>query len=252
MLSAHRAQKLPAPLLSTSRMDAERRLSDAEVTAVLRRATDDSAQQGLTAAQVQEIARDVGLAPDAVRRALADAASGALRPAELERSLGVPVGANKDVMLPGVLSDASWDVLVSTMRATFNAHGKEIRTGVVREWRNGNLRVAVEPTPAGHRLRMSTHKQGALRAPLVGSAAMLMYGGSLAAAATTTGKPALMMLAAIPAVLGAGLATWPFLSLPKWARARSEQFDLIAREAAALCIVAHEPGTRAARLPTGA
>ena len=71
---------------------------------------------------------DLGLAPDAVRRALAEAASGALRPAELERSLGVPVGANKDVMLPGVLSDASWDVLVSTMRATFNAHGKEIRT----------------------------------------------------------------------------------------------------------------------------
>lgn len=227
-------------------MEAERRLSDAEVTAVLARAADVSAQQGLTVAQVQEIAREVGLAPDAVRRALAESATGALRPATLKRSLGLPVGVNKDVILPGVLTDEAWDVLVSTLRATFNAHGKEIRTGVVREWRNGNLRVALEPTPQGQRLRMSTQKQGALRAPLLGSVAMLLYGGSLAVAANTTGKPLLMLAAAFPLAVGIGFAGWPFLSLPKWAGGRSEQFDLIAGEAASLC-VASQP----AKLPAG-
>jgi len=147
-------------------------------------------------------------------------------------ALGVPVGLSKDVILPGELGDAGWNVLVSVLRATFNAHGKEIGTGVVREWRNGRLRVAVEPTPAGHRLRMSTQKGGALRGPIIGSLSSTIYAASLVAASTA--KPALLMLAAVPAGLGVLFAAWPFLTLPKWARARSAQFDAIAREAAAL------------------
>ncbi len=213
-------------------MDTERRLSETEVSAVLRRAAEATAQPGLTVTQVHEIAQDVGLSPDAVRRALAESASGALQPATLERSLGLPVGVKKEVLLPGVMTDAAWDVLVSTLRATFNAHGKELRSGVVREWRNGRLRIAVEPTPAGTRLRMSTQKEGAMRAPLIGSALSFVYAASLAAAASA--RPMVGILAAIPVVIGAGFAAWPFLTLPKWARTRADQFDVLAREAAAL------------------
>jgi hypothetical protein len=214
-------------------MNTERRLSESEVTAVLQRAAAESAEQGLTVAQVHEIATDVGLAPDAVRRALIESANGALRPAAIQRSLGLPTGVAKDVVLPGVLTDDAWDVLVSTLRATFNAHGKVSQSGVVREWRNGQLRIAVEPTAAGHRLRMSTNKASAMRAPILGSAAALIYAASLAAAAST--KPFLLVLAAVPIAIAGGLAVWPFFSLPKWGRARSEQFDAIAREAASLC-----------------
>lgn len=213
-------------------MDADERLSDDDVSLVLRRAGEMTAERGLTVAQVQEIARDVGLSTEAVQMALVEAASGALRPASLERSLGVPVGLTKDVLLPGALSDAGWDVLVSVLRATFNAHGKESRTGVVREWRNGFLRVAVEPAPAGHRLRMSTRKGGAVRGPIIGSISSIVYTAALVAASTS--KPALLMLATVPAGLGALCAAWPFLTLPKWARTRSAQFDAVAREAAAL------------------
>ncbi|MES3035571.1 MAG: hypothetical protein V4813_16335 [Gemmatimonadota bacterium] len=225
-------------------MDSEQRLSDADVSLVLRRAGEMTAAQGLTVAQVQEIARDVGLEPDAVQRALAESASGALRPAAMQRSLGVPVGVNKDVMLPGVLSDEGWDVLVSVLRATFNAHGKETRSGSVREWRNGRLRVAVEPAAGGQRLRMSTLKEGALTAPMIGSVSGVVYSASLVAASTS--KPALLMLAAVPAMLAAACAAWPFLTLPRWARARSTQFDAIAREAMALVNTA--PALPAARV----
>jgi len=213
-------------------MDETRRLNDAEVTAVLQRAAEESAQQGLTVAQVQEIAADVGLSADAVRRALIESATGALRPATVERTLGLPVGVAKDVVLPGVLTDAAWDVLVSTLRATFNAHGKEQRSGVIREWRNGRLRIAVEPTATGDRLRMSTQKEGALRGPLLGSASALVYSVSLYAASTS--KPVLLMLAGLPVAISGALAAWPFLTLPKWSRTRSEQFDAIARMATEL------------------
>lgn len=209
-----------------------RRLNDAEVSAVLRRAAEDTSASGLTVAQVEEIAIDVGLSPDAVRRALIESANGALRPATIATSLGVPIGVSKDVTLPGVLTDAAWDVLVSMMRATFNAHGKEQRSGVVREWRNGRLRIAVEPTATGHRLRMSTHKESGLRGPLVGSAGALIYAAALFAASTA--KPFLTLLAALPLAASGALAAWPFFTLPKWARTRSEQFDALAREAAAL------------------
>lgn len=225
-------------------MDADKRLSEADVSLVLRRAGEMTAEQGLTIAQVQEIARDVGLSPESVQRALVEAASGALRPASTERSLGVPVGLSKEVILPGALSDAGWDVLVSVLRATFNAHGKEFSTGVVREWRNGFLRVAVEPTPAGHRLRMTTRKGGALRGPMIGSASSIIYSAALVAASTS--KPALLMLAAVPAGLSAVFAAWPFLTLPKWARTRSAQFDAIAREATALASSNESPSMRLA------
>jgi hypothetical protein len=213
-------------------MDTERRLSDSEVTAVLRRAAEESVQQGLTVAQVQEIAADVGLSPDAVRRALIESANGALRPATIIRSLGAPVGVSKDVVLPGVLTDEAWDVLVSTLRATFNAHGKESRSGVVREWRNGNLRIAAEPTASGHRLRMTTQKGGAMRRAVFGSAAALAYSAALVVASTA--RPMLLMLAVIPMAAAGAIAAWPFLTLPRWAQSRGEQFDAIAREAAAL------------------
>lgn len=208
-------------------MDPERRLTESEVSAVLRRAGEESAQPGLTVAQVQEIARDVGLAPDAVSRALKESASGALVPAAVDRSFGMPVGVAKDVLLPGPLTDDAWDVLVSMLRSTFAARGKELRAGSVREWRNGKLRVAVEPTPGGHRLRMSTQKEGALQGPVVAAATSL----SVALAMMSSVKPGLGVMAAIVGALGVGGMALPLLSLPRWGRARAAQFDAVAREA---------------------
>lgn len=220
-------------------MPDERRLNDEEVAAVLRRASEESAETGLTVSQVKEIAADVGIEPAAVQRALALAATGALMPAAVDRRFGVPVGVNKDVLLPGGLSDAAWAVLVSRMRATFAAQGKESYDGVVRAWRNGNLRIALEPTPDGHRLRMSTLRTSAMVGPMIGSIGAMMSAATVAAG--TAARPALMLVAAIPAALGAALLASPFVILPQWARARSEQFDAIAREAASLATSPQAP-----------
>jgi len=44
----------------------------------------------------------------------------------------------------------------------------------------------------------------------------------------------LLMLAGLPVAISGALAAWPFLTLPKWSRTRSEQFDAIARMATEL------------------
>jgi hypothetical protein len=225
-------------------MNDQRRLSDAEVSLVLQRAAEVSESSGLTVAQVREIARDVGLSSDAVSRALQESASGALKPASLEKIVGVPTAVAKDVALGGTLTDDGWRVLVSTLRATFGATGKESRDGVVREWRNGNLRIAIESTATGDRLRMSTRRRGAFQGPIIGSVALLMSAASTGA--FVSGRPMLTLAAGIPALIGAALMATPFLTLPRWARSRSAQFDLVAREAARLA----EANTRPA-LTTG-
>jgi hypothetical protein len=213
-------------------MDAVRRLSESEVNAVLRRAAEDTVQDGLTIVQVQEIARDVGLAPEAVQRALAESATGTLQPARLRRTAGIPTGVSKEIVLPAPIGDAAWDVLVSVARATFNAHGKESRTGVVREWRNGRLRIASEPTPNGHRLRLSTEKENALIGPLVIGAAAFFNAVALTTAAAN--RPGLLVMAAFSALVGVTCLVAPLIRLPRWARTRSEQFDALAREAESL------------------
>lgn len=224
-------------------MDAERRLSDDDVSLVLRRAGEMTAQQGMTVVQVEEIARDVGISPEAVQRALAEAASGALRPASVERSLGLTTGLSKDVLLPGVLTEPGWDVLVSTLRSTFSTQGKQSRSGVVREWRNGRLRVAVEPTAGGHRLRMSTDKEGALRAPLLLGGLLLV---EAVACFVASSDPKLHLIGGGLIALGAAVTAWPFLSLPKWASTRAQQFDGIAREASSLATPVEPADTRLA------
>lgn len=226
-------------------MDSERRLNEHEVSAVLRRAAEESAQPGLTVAQVQEIAKDVGLSPEAVQRALTESASGALRPATRGQRFGLPVSVAKDVSLPGPLSDDAWEVLVSSLQATFGARGKVSRSGAVREWRNGKLRIAIESAAGEHRLRMSTQKDGALQGPLLGSTTSLLMASFFAAGATV--KPGFALLAAVPTAFAIGMVAWPFFNLPKWARTRAAQFDDVAREAAAL---ASPP--RAGRTPLAA
>ncbi|HYW52026.1 MAG TPA: hypothetical protein VE861_15535 [Gemmatimonadaceae bacterium] len=219
------------------------------MSAVLRRAAEESVQLGLTVAQVQEIARDVGLSPDAVSRALIESASGALLPATVDRSLGVPVGVAKDITLPGRLSDEGWDVLVSMLRSTFGARGKEVQSGVVREWRNGKLRIAVEPAAGGSRLRMSTEKDGALRVPaLAGGFSLLQVVTLLAQPGTNAGATA---AAAVVGALGVACVAWPFLSLPKWGRTRADQFDAVAREAMRLAEPLRNPELGDGTHPSG-
>src|SRR5690606_32585653 len=144
---------------------AERRYAESEVREIfalatsgkLQRAPASPATSGHTLADLQSIAREVGIDPDVVARAAA--ALDARPPSAPRRSWGMPIEVGRIARLQRNLTDDEWDRLVAALRSTFGARGKVHVQGGLREWSNGNLRAAVEPAEdGGYRLRLGTLK----------------------------------------------------------------------------------------------
>jgi hypothetical protein len=217
----------------------ERRYQDEEVRKIFGLATKPdiakppvpSTSGGLTLAEIQSIGLEVGLQPDAVARAAN--ALDASPPHALRTSWGMPVEVARTVALPRTLTDHEWEQLVAELRTTFRATGKITSHGSLREWRNGNLHVSVEPTETGARLRMGTVKGNAAPVNMLGAAgvaASTVVFGSLAFWGMPTSF-ADAALYAIPVALGGGgvgalLANW--VRLPRWVKQRDEQMTYIA------------------------
>lgn len=213
----------------------ERRYSEDEVAAIFERAAE--AQQstrrplapgeGMTLADLQEIGRDVGIHPALVADAARSLQSGGRRDARM--LLGLPIGVGRTVDLGRPLSDAEWERLVVDLRETFDARGTVRAQGNLRQWTNGNLQVLVEPTAAGHQVRMQTIN-GRSRAYMMSGLGVM--GGSLAAlAAVAIGSG--LADGAIGGVtflglMGAGMFGIGALRLPRWSRLRRRQMDGVA------------------------
>jgi hypothetical protein len=208
----------------------ERRYRDGEVRKILELATRSdagaaSAAEGLTLGEIQSIALEVGVAPEAVSSA---AASLALRPAvPPRRSWGMPIEVGRTIALPRSLTDHEWDQLVAELRATFRAKGRVVVQGGLREWSNGRLHACIEPAGQGYRLRLGTVKGdaaglNAFGAIGVGAGAIIVGAGLL------TGGPAEAVFGpAVLAASGAGAFLANLLRLPRWARLRARQMDHI-------------------------
>lgn len=213
----------------------ERRYSEAEVTAIFRHATEaqrsgpspPTPTEGLTLAQLQEIGREVGIAPGLVTEA-ARALDGERRPAT-RRFLGLPIGVGRSMELPRRLSEAEWEHLVIDLRQTFDAHGTVRSDGPFRQWTNGNLHVLLEPSGAGHRLRLQTFKGSAFQYLTAGFATAGLS-GILLVALTLLGRGGDAVPAAtLMGLLGIGLAGFGALQLPGWARRRRAQMEAVTR-----------------------
>jgi len=222
-------------------MTNERRYTEDEVHEIFERAAAKEPQgllasrreEGMNLADLQDIGRQVGL--DAARIAEAAAAidvGGQLVPRRT--SWGMPVSVGRIVELERPPTDREWELLVAEVRQTFGARGRVVTEGRLREWRNGNLHVSVEPTETGYRLRMGTYKGNALATAAVGVGGVLM-GLLFLLLMILEGKLARGFF--LPAVFlgmgGAALAS-SVVALPRWAKEREEQMEYIARRATAL------------------
>ncbi|UCC26040.1 MAG: hypothetical protein JSU98_02850 [Gemmatimonadales bacterium] len=216
----------------------ERRYTDAEMAEIFDRATREGAApaegpearalmraDGFTLSELQEIGREAGIAPEAVARS---AAALELRSEEAEavrRVVGAPLGVSRSVSLPRRVTEDEWHRIVAALRDTFDANGRVRESGEFREWRNGNLSVALEPEGQGTRLRMRTRKGGGEALPIAGvglfgiSAFAAVYGVLQGAPVMSSLSEALSLL-----LLGGGLWTAGYLSLKGWARRRLAQF----------------------------
>jgi hypothetical protein len=211
----------------------DRRYDDDEVAEIFAKAAEGpqtpsrqtAHDEGMTLAELKEIGREAGIAPEAVESA---ARSLAVRPQAGSRTLlGLPIGVSRSITLDRRLSEAEWEQLVVQLREVFHARGVVSANGSFRQWTNGNLQALLEPTAKGHRLRMSTVK-GSARGMVIGGVVMLGVSAAMAAISGVAGHfgsvaPAVWIyLAAGLGLLGAGT-----LRLPPWARLRGRQMDEI-------------------------
>ncbi len=219
----------------------ERRYTDAEVAEIFQRAAEAQhtsqpslpMAEGMTLAQIQEIGREAGFAPEHLSYA---ATALERQTAKSERRfLGLPIGVGLTVDFGRRLSDAEWDKLVVDLRETFDAKGVLKHEGSFRSWTNGNLQALLEPTETGQRLRIRTIK-GDARGLMLGGLAMFAAGAITAIAAVVNGgaaDPGMMSSLGTLAAIGTGMFGAGALRLPGWARLRRRQMEQIAARATA-------------------
>ncbi len=216
-------------------MSEDRTYSEAEIAAIFERASKDqeearqkkSDHQGLSLSELKEIGRQSGIDPDLISRAAASMER--VQPTAPQSSiLGFKTSVFRVVDIDGRLTDDDWGRLVVEMREIFHAHGKTEQHGGFKSWRNGNLRITLEPTEFGHRLRMNTKKgnAGAIIAGSIVATFMLLL--TIFATMLFADPSAdfisvrLLVLLLFAGGLGLNLA-----QLPRWVKQRGEQMDAL-------------------------
>ncbi len=212
----------------------ERRYDETEIRAIFARAAEEQdevqrrlgSDDGLTLAELTQIGEEAGLSPAFVARAAASLDR--LEPAPPPtRYFGLPVGVSRTVYLDAPLTDDEWEVLVSDLRYTFDAKGKERSTGTVREWRNSNLYAIVERSDGGHRVRFGTRKGNAKSNLILGSVFVIVALVSIASG-FFFGDPKAALPSAPFGLMGGALILSTILMLPRWADRRGQQIEGIA------------------------
>jgi hypothetical protein len=223
-------------------MTNERRYQDEEVKEILSLAANRaevgrpvvSDEGGLTLSELQEVGLEVGMDPGRI----AEAAFAVDTRRELlprRTSFGMPISVGRVIELPRAVTDREWELLVAELREIFGARGQVTSHGGVREWTNGNLHAFLEPTETGHRLRLRTHKGGAIALNRVGVAGLAMGLILLTMFLTTGPSPVRLELVMMLLVgMGGGALATNIVSLPRWARDREGQMEYLAGRVEAL------------------
>lgn len=228
-----------APADRTDPMASVRRYTETEMRVIFERASQAQPEGerpahvsagDLTLEELQTIGHEVGIPAELV----ADAAKllDQPPPAQIARRLvGLPIGVGRIVELHRRLTEEEWERLVGELRVTFDARGIVRHEGSLRQWTNGNLQVFLEPSGSGHRLRLRTVSANGRGLIQMGSV-LLVGSGVLALAYGLAGvlgdRAAPLVLMAVGGMAAIVLAA---VRLPRWARERARQMDLIAAAA---------------------
>jgi hypothetical protein len=229
-------------------MSTERRFNEEETAFILQRAAAaeaDAADEGtsltnsvraaptggMTIAQLQEIAAEVGLSSQAVEAAARAIERGDLVPTRQMTYVGLPIGVTRTIHLDRAVTDSEWERLVVALRETFQARGRTGQEGTLRHWTNGNLQALLEPTATGYQLRLRTIK---------GDARLLLGMGAAALVTTSVMSVPLLMSPTAPikwlgpvllAMAGVASIARAVIMLPRWARTRAAQMEKLAATA---------------------
>ena len=224
-------------------MSADRRYDENEVRQILDLALTEqhghapsfSARDGLTLLQLQDVGREVGVPTDRITQAVeAFEARGESVPPGT--TLGVPTSVGRIVRLPRNLSEQEWELLVGELRTTFGGTGEMASHGGLREWSHGRLQAFIEPTVAGHRLRV-TDSNAAVGGMIMGGVitvlALLVLATVLGSGNAELGSVR-FVAPSLFAVLGGGLIAGSALSLRRWIRIQESRMERLGKNAVSL------------------
>lgn len=195
-------------------------------------AVDPSA--GLTLDELQEIGRASGLDPAFVAAAARAVAVG-VPESRREAWMGIPTGVSHTAFLPEPPSDDLWEPLVGDARRLFDARGRAETMGRLREWRNGNLVVVLEPSGDGSRLHVRTRRADGVVYALAAATFGVLALGLVAAAMLSGGglDGGALVAAAIVAALAAALGGNAVAGQRRWSARREAQMAQVAERALA-------------------
>lgn len=224
-------------------MSPERRYTEQEIAEIFRQAAADQESadtqrphsSGLTLAELERIGKEAGISPEFISRAAASVDR--KRPAPPPTTfLGLSVSAAHTIDLPGPFTDKDWELLVADLHDHFQAPGKIRRTGSIRQWENGSLRVLVEPIESGYRLRLHALNdilRGGLMGGLVVFAMGLFFMLLVAAKGDFAVDLAKTLFVSMFAAAGLGGMGLSAARLPGWRKEQRRRMEAIAAGAAA-------------------
>ena len=220
-------------------MSKDRKYNEKEIAAIFKQAARDfeSAQQkvhsgdGLTLAEIETIAEEVGISSGFVKRAAAKVDL-RHRSAADKKIIGLPFQINRVVQLPESFGDKEWDKLIVDLHDSYGVVGtiKESRQGRMKSWVTDNIQVHVEPTGDGSRLRITSTNGINTLMLLFGGIfffvsimfmAILMTKGKFMTAADDT------LLMFILSLSGLSIGGFGASQLPGWQKSEEQRIDSI-------------------------
>ena len=192
----------------------------------------DGPSDGLTLDELQEIGRASGLDPAFVASAARSVAVG-VPESHRDDWLGVPLAVAYTAVLPDPPSDDLWEPLVADARRTFGARGRVETIGRLREWRNGNLVLALGPAGDGSQVHAQTRRPDGLVTVVSGAAIAVLSLVALITSLASGGDAVALAIAALLAVLAAGLGGGGVVAQRRWSTTRADQMRAVTERALA-------------------
>ena len=221
----------------------ERRYTEAEIADIFAQAAQRGAaplpmpaNTGLTLAELQHIAGEVGLEREAVAQAAARlnrAAVTSRQPAIVtRRHFWLPIEIGRSVELPHRLTDAEWAQLVTDLRTTFDARGRVQESDRVRQWTGGEVRAVLTRTDSGERFELRSFRR---RGVVMLWTAVVSFNVAAVSfffplAGLSADDTAFLQTAIFAAIAGVGIVAATAQRLKAWSRWGRQQMDgVIAR-----------------------
>ena len=144
--------------------------------------------------------------------------------------MGYAMSVEHSIYLPGRFTDADWTHLVEDARDVFEEDGVLTQKGDVREWREGNLRMILEPFRQGNKLTFYAFND-TVPSTVKGGIFMLVLGLLILLSAVDFAATYQTVIPGLMMAVGIGSIARSAIKHPNWMNRYQEQMKILASQA---------------------